>query len=118
MAYDEHLADRVRWAFGARHVHVVEKRMMGGLCFMVDDKMCVGISGDRLMARIDPAGYAAALGLPGATPMDFTGRPMRGFVFVAPEGVDADDALAGWIDRCLDYNPSAPRSKRRRQAGA
>ena len=108
MAYDEHLADRVRWAFGARHVHVVEKRMMGGLCFMVDDKMCVGISGDRLMARIDPAGYAAALGLPGATPMDFTGRPMRGMVYVEPPGLSPDAKLREWIGRGVDFVLSLP----------
>lgn len=115
MAYDEHLADRVRWALRARHVVHDEKRMMGGLCFMVDDKMCAGISGERLMARLDPAEYQDALRKDGAMPMEITGRPMKGFVFVAPEAIDDEAALAWWIERCLAYNPVAPRSRKRRR---
>ncbi|MCB1907403.1 MAG: TfoX/Sxy family protein [Rhodocyclaceae bacterium] len=113
MAYDEHLADRIRRQLSLRGQPFEEKRMMGGLCFMVDDKMCLGITGDRLMARTDPEDYARLLTLPGAREMDFTGRPMKGFLFVAPEGIVHDDDLAAWVERCLDYNPRARRSARR-----
>ncbi len=116
MAYDEHLADRVRQQLGQRHVRFEEKRMMGGLCFMVGDKMCLGISGERLMVRTDPSDYAKLLAEPGAAEMDFTGRPMRGFLFIAPEGIDEDDTLGTWVQRCLDYNPRAPRSRKRQRA--
>ncbi len=107
MAYDEHLADRIRLAF--RHLHAApeEKKMMGGLCFMVNDKMCAGIVNESLMARIAPELYAEALQRPGCREMDFTGRPMQGFVFVGPEGIDDDDDLLAWIRLCLDFNPRA-----------
>ena len=82
MAYDEQLATRVRQFFSARKVAAEEKRMMGGLCFMVAGKMCVGVEKDRLMVRLAPAVYDQALRRKGCVPMDFTGRPMRGFVFV------------------------------------
>ncbi len=113
MAYDEHLADRVRQQLGQRHIRFEEKRMMGGLCFMVDDKMCLGISDERLMVRTDPADYPQLLAQPGAAEMDFTGRPMRGFLFVSGEGLDEDEDLGTWVQRCLDYNPRAPRSRKR-----
>ena len=89
MAYDEELADRVRRIFADRSVAFEEKRMMGGLCFMVDGKMCVGVEKERLMVRIDPEIYDEALGRKGCVPMDFTGKPMRGFVFVNEEGIDS-----------------------------
>jgi hypothetical protein len=114
MAYDEHLADRIRQGFAELHVTAAEKKMMGGLCFMVHDKMCAGIVGETLMARIDPAFYAQALRRPGAREMDFTGRPMKGFVFVEPEGIDEDADLQYWLQLCLDYNPRARASRRRK----
>ncbi len=117
MAYDEYLADRIRQQLTQRHVRFEEKRMMGGLCFMVNDKMCLGVSDERLMARTDPDDYTRLLAEPGAHEMDFTGRPMRGFLFIDGEGIDEDDALGGWVQRCLDYNPKASRSKRRRKSG-
>jgi TfoX/Sxy family transcriptional regulator of competence genes len=113
MAYDEYLADRIRQGLAELHVTAVEKKMMGGLCFMVDDKMCAGIVGDTLMARIDPALYPQALTRPGAREMDFTGRPMKGFVFVEPEGIDEDADLLSWLQLCLDYNPRAKASRKR-----
>ena len=88
--------------------------MMGGLCFMVDGKMCVGVEKARLMARIDPAIYEKALGRKGCVPMDFTGRPMRGFVFVQAEGYASDHDLASWLDLALEFNPHAKSSKKRR----
>lgn len=107
MAIDEKLAARVREVFTGRGVAVEEKRMMGGLCFMVDGKMCVGVDGNRLMVRLGPAIYDESLKQPGCIPMDFTGRPMRGFVFVNPEGTKSDGSLRSWIKLALDYNPRA-----------
>lgn len=113
MAYDEYLADRVRQVFAERYVAAIEKKMMGGLCFMVNDKMCAGIVGETLMVRIDPKLYQQALTRLGAREMDFTGRPMKGFLFVEPEGVDADEDLQDWLQLCLDYNPRAKSSKKK-----
>ena len=87
--------------------------MMGGLCFMVDDKMCLGVTGSRLMVRLDPEVEAEALKRPGCKPMDFTGRPMKGYVFVHPEGLDSEADLSHWLDLALAFNPKARRSKRR-----
>jgi len=114
MAYDEYLADRVRMVLREKGVTAEEKRMMGGLCFMVHDKMCAGIVEERLMARIAPEIYPEALQRPGCREMDFTGRPMKGFVFVEGDGIDRDEDLADWLQLCLDYNPRARSSKRRR----
>ena len=113
MAYDEQLAERVRSGFSRRKVRFEEKRMMGGLCFMVESKMCVGVEKNRLMARIDPETYDAALQRKGCVPMDFTGRPMRGFVFVNPTGLASDDELDSWLELALDFNPKAKSSKKR-----
>ena len=85
--------------------------MMGGLCFMVDGKMCVGVEKYRLMARIDPAAYESVLGKKGCVPMDFTGRPMRGFVFVNPEGLTTNAGLEAWLNLALEFNPKAKSSK-------
>jgi len=84
---------------------------MGGLCFLVDGKMCVGVVHERLMARLDPAIYDSALRQEGCEPMDFTGRPMRGFVFINPEGHASDRDLASWLGLALDFNPRAKSSK-------
>lgn len=113
MAYDTTLADRVADHFTARDVPFEAKRMMGGLCFMVDGKMCVGVTKDRLMVRLDPADEGAALKQPGCVPMDFTGRPMKGFVFVHPEGWEEDEDLARWLTQALTFNPRAKASKKR-----
>jgi hypothetical protein len=113
MPYDEDLAERIRRSFAERVVHFDEKRMMGGLCFMVGGKMCVGIAGERLMVRLDPNEYDKALRRKGCVPMDFTGRPMRGFVFVTPAGTNASGDFESWIDRALEFNPRAKASKPR-----
>lgn len=114
MAYDENLADRLRMALKEKKVAYLEKKMMGGLCFMVDDKMCVGIIKNNLMARIDPGIYEETIARPGCKPMDFTGRPMKGFVFVEPHGIDMDEDLDHWVQLCLDYNPKAKAGKKKR----
>lgn len=115
MAYDEHLADRIRQGFAELHTAAEEKRMMGGLCFMVNDKMSAGFVGQTLMARIDPALYEQALNHQGAREMDFTGRPMKGFVFVEAEGIVEDEDLRYWLQLCLDYNPRAKASRKRKR---
>ncbi|MDX1544502.1 MAG: TfoX/Sxy family protein [Christiangramia sp.] len=113
MAYDEFLADRLRRVLKEKAVPYEEKNMMGGLCFMVDDKMCVGIVGDELMARIDPDIYSDALKKKGCKEMNFTGRPMKGFVFVEPDGIDTEEDLEYWVGLCLDFNPKARSSRKK-----
>ena len=113
MAYDEYLADRIRNRLREKQVSYEEKKMMGGLTFMIDDKMCIGIVKNDLMARIDPDIYEEALNRKGCKEMNFTGRPMKGFVFVEPIGIDMDDELNDWIQLCLDYNPTAKSSKKK-----
>ena len=88
--------------------------MMGGLCYMIDDKMCVGIVKDHLMAKIGPDVYQDCLDEPGCEPMDFTGRPMKGYVFVGDEGIAGDDDLEKWIQLSLDFNPLTKSSKKKK----
>lgn len=107
MAYDEGLAQRLREQLADR-TGVVEKRMFGGLCFMFRGHMLAGIAGDVLMARVGPQRYADALARAHARPMDFTGKPMKGYVFVDPEGFAVDANLAGWIELCLKFNAGLP----------
>ena len=114
MAYDESLERRIRRFFDSRRVKYDAKRMMGGLCFMVNGKMCVGVEKDRLMARIGPDAYEDALMRKGCLPMDFTGRPMRGFVFVGIEGLESHKDLASWLELALAYNPGAKRTSRKK----
>ncbi len=115
MPYDSALADRVTDFLTAKKVPFETRAMMGGLCFMVDGKMYVGVEKDRLMVRLDPAVEAEALGRPGCTPMDFTGRPMKGYVFVHPEGYESEQALRHWLALALDFNPRAKASGRKRK---
>lgn len=115
MAYDEYLADRIRQTLRSKRVTAEEKKMMGGLAFMVDEKMCVGIVKENLMVRVGPDRYEEALQHPGCRPMDFTGRPLKGFVFVSPEAVDEDEQLSQWVQRALDYNPLAQKSKKKKK---
>ena len=112
MSYNEHLANRVRELLYSKK-NVIEKKMMGGLTFMLNDKMCVGIVNDDLMVRINPKVYESALEKTGCREMDFTGRPMKGFVFVAPEGTKSKKDLEYWINLALDFNKKAKSSKRK-----
>jgi hypothetical protein len=82
--------------------------MFGGLAFLVGGHMCCGVVGDRLMVRVGPDAYEEALGRPHARKMDFTGRPMRGLVYVEPRGFASEDALAGWIARGLAFVETLP----------
>ena len=121
MAYDEFIADRIRNAFHQRNVSFYEKKMFSGLCFMVDDKMCCGIHYDKkketdlLMARIGEEASLEAMQREGCHPMDFTGRPMKGYVFVTPDGLDSEADLEYWIQLCVDFNPLAKASKKRKR---
>jgi TfoX/Sxy family transcriptional regulator of competence genes len=113
MAYNEALADRVRQILASRKIKYTEKKMFGGLCFLVDDKMLVGVEKQRLMARIDPEDGPKAMKKKGAKPMDFNGTVMKGFVFVDDKGVDMDDDLEYWVNLCLKFNPKAKSSKKK-----
>ena len=121
MAYDEYLADRVRQNLSERRVDFRELKMMGGLCIMVDEKMCVGImkskeSGeDLIMARVGEDAYEKALEKKGCKPMTFTGKSMKGMVYVDADGFDFEEDLDEWIQLCLDYNPFAKASKKRKK---
>jgi TfoX/Sxy family transcriptional regulator of competence genes len=116
MGYDEGLAERLRGVFEDQR-GVVEKRMFGGLCFMVDGKMCVGIVGDELMVRVGPEQHSQALAQPHARPMDFTGRPMKGFVYVAADGLETDKALEGWVAQGVSFARSVAGRVPRRAPG-
>ena len=117
MAFDEFLADRIKQQLKEKHTHFETINMMGGLCFKVNNKMLCGIHIDKkygdslLMARIGEDAYLKALEKPTCLPMDFTGRPMKGYIFVTPEGFDTDEDLGYWIDLCLAFNPLAKASK-------
>lgn len=111
MAFDERLAGRVRDLLAGRG-KVAEKKMMGGLTFMVNGKMCVGVIGNDLMARIDPLAYDEALTRKGCREMDFTGKPMRGYVFVGPAGTRQTKELNRWVCLALDFNKEAKASRK------
>jgi TfoX/Sxy family transcriptional regulator of competence genes len=110
MPHDEELAERVRAALGSVR-GVTEIKMFGGLCYTIRGNMAVGISRDELMVRMAPEDTDKALADPHARPMDFTGKPMRGFVFVSPEGVRTAKRLQRWVDRGVDYASSLPPKK-------
>jgi TfoX/Sxy family transcriptional regulator of competence genes len=107
MAFDEGLAERLRDLL-RQHENVSEKKMFGGLAFMLDGHMFVGILGDRLMARVGPVGYADALNRTHVSEMDFTGKPMKGYVYVAPKGFESDQDLESWVRLCARFVSSLP----------
>lgn len=107
MAYDEALAQRVRMTLGSRP-DVVEMKMFGGVAFMVRDHMACGIVGEDLMVRVGPEAHPGALAEPHVRPMDFNGRPMRGYVYVGPDALAADADLARWVERGVDFALTLP----------
>jgi len=119
MAYDEYTAERIERLLKDRKVDFYAKRMFAGLVFMIDEKMACGVHFDKkketdlLMARIGDDASRAALTRNGCHPMDFTGRPMKDYVFVTPEGYDSEQDLAYYIDLCVQFNPLAKASKKR-----
>jgi len=112
MAYDEYLQERIERILSDKTVVYEAKKMMGGLCYMIDGKMCLGIVKNDFMARVGPDLYLDLVDKEGARPMDFTKRPMKGYLFVEPDGVDREDDLEFWIDQCLAFNPIAKASKK------
>lgn len=115
MAYNEFFADRIDQILKEKGAIYTHKKMMGGLCYMVDDKMCLGIVKDEMMARINPDIYEESLTKTGCKEMNFTGRAMKGFVFIDPEGTDTDEQLAQWVQLCLDFNPFAKKSPKKKK---
>ncbi len=113
MPYNEKLADRTREIIALTHKKVEEKKMFGGLCFMVNDKMCVGVEQERLMVRLDPALYDEVMEKEGCNPMNFTGRIMKGYVFVDIEALNTKRKLEYWIKLALGFNKVAKLSKKK-----
>ncbi|MCW5773800.1 MAG: TfoX/Sxy family protein [Rhodospirillaceae bacterium] len=109
MAYDEEVAARLRRHLAGRD-DVVEKRMMGGLCFMVGDAMCCGVSGAAVMIRVGRENYGAALAQPHVRPLEFGGRRPGGFVLVDPPGLATDAALAAWLKQGFDAAAAAAKA--------
>ena len=118
MAYDEDVARRIREAVSSQD-GVSERKMFGGLCFMINGNMFAGVMGNELMLRIGAERFDEALSQPFARPMDFSSRPMVGMVYVAPGGFESDDALSSWLSQALAFAASmpakAPGEKRRRR---
>ena len=108
MAYSEFLADRVRQRLSK--YTIIEKKMMGGLIFMVNEKMCIGVDtdrksgNDRLMVRVGKVNHDQLIFKKGSREMDFTGKVMRGFLFIEPEGFDSEEDLDFWIEKALFFN--------------
>jgi TfoX/Sxy family transcriptional regulator of competence genes len=107
MTYDEKTAERVRRIL-SRQPDVIEKKMFGGLCFMVKGGMCCGLTSTGFMVRVGREAYDRTLALPHARVMEFTGRPMAGFVYVDPGGYRTDAALAKWVQRGIDFVATLP----------
>jgi TfoX/Sxy family transcriptional regulator of competence genes len=107
MGYDERVAERVRNVLAGER-HVVEKRMVGGLSFMVNGSMCCGVTGTALMVRVGAEGRERALARPHVRPMVFAGRQLAGFVCVDPEGYRTDKSLAAWVHQGIDFASTLP----------
>jgi hypothetical protein len=107
MAFDEAAAQRLRDLFAGR-TDVVEKKMFGGIAFLVSGHMCCGVLGEELMARVGPGQYQTALKRPYVREMDFTGKPLKGFVYVGVQGFAADKDLESWVARCEQFVSTFP----------
>ena len=107
MGYDEKTAERVRRTLSGRG-DVVERKMVGGLSFMVNASMCCGVAGAALMVRVGQEARERALAEPHVRPMEFAGRPLAGFVYVDPGGYRTDAALAKWIQRGIERTDKGP----------
>jgi TfoX/Sxy family transcriptional regulator of competence genes len=114
MAYNEKLANRIRERLADLPI-IAEKEMMGGLTFMVNDKMCVGIIKDEMMCRIDPDLHETAIEKTGCRTMDFTKRPMKGYVMIDDTGMKTQKEFDYWVDLALDFNKRAKSSKKRKK---
>jgi TfoX/Sxy family transcriptional regulator of competence genes len=117
MAYDPSLATRIRELVAGRK-GVTEKAMFGGLAFLLDGKMFCGVLGNELLARVGPDAHDAAMAKPHVRIMDFTGRPMRGYVFVAPKAIPTNAELSRWVSDCEAHAATLPDKPRKKRAGA
>ena len=115
MAYNEQLNDRLREVM-AELPGVEEKHMFGGVCYMLNGKMCIGIVKDELMCRIGPDAYEGALERKGCREMVFTGKPMNGYVFVSEEGMKTKKDFAHWVDLCIAFNQQAKATPKKKKA--
>lgn len=113
MPFNEQLANRVRELITQTHDNVEEKRMFGGLCFMVNNKISVGVEQERLMLRIGAENFEEAITKEGCQPMDFTGKVMKGYVFVDIEALNTKSKLDYWMGLALDFNKIAKASKKK-----
>ena len=114
MAYNEKLADRVRKSLS--HLpKIEEKRMFRGITFMVNGKMCVNVSGDDLMVRIDPEVYNIVIKRKGTRPMKMKGQEYKGFVYISEEGMKSKKDFDYWVGLALDFNKRAKASKKKKQ---
>lgn len=107
MAFDPGLAQRIRDILG-NHPGLSERRMFGGLAFLINGYMFIGVQDSTLMARVGPERYADALAVQHVREMDFTGKPLKGYVYVAPEGIEEDPALAKWVHWCASFVTAMP----------
>lgn len=117
MAYSEQTVQRIREFFLEKNTQFTEKKMFKGICFMVDGKMCCAThidknSLDKLMCRIGEDVYEAALEHNYVVPMEFTGKPMKGYIYVEEEGFKTKQSIEYWLQLCLDFNPFAKASKK------
>ena len=113
MAYDEELQLRIQRVVAGR-VGVTEKKMFGGVCFLLDGKMFCGIVKDEMMVRVGPLAHEAALAEPHVRPMDFTGKPMAGYIYVEPEGLATDKALKRWVEAGLKFVVTVEKKAKKR----
>lgn len=113
MSYNEKLSSRIRKSL-ADFQNVEEKMMFGGVCFMLNGKMCVGVTKDKMMCRIGPEVYQVALENKGCREMDFTGKAMKGYVFVSYEGMKTKKDFDYWINLCIEFNSKAKASKKKK----
>jgi TfoX/Sxy family transcriptional regulator of competence genes len=111
MAYDEKLCTRMRKVLAGR-AGVSEKKMFGGVAYLLEGSMFCGIVKDDLMVRVGPDRYEEALAKPHVRPMDFTGRPMKGYVYVAAAGCRTDASLTGWIKQGAEFVATLPPKRR------
>jgi len=109
MAYDEKLAERIRGLL-AKRKGFAEKKMFGGLCFLLNDKMLCGVLKKDLVVRVGPQKFEAALSRPHVRPMDFTGRPLKGFIYVGPAGYSTEKLLANWLSQAEKYLNTLPKN--------
>ena len=116
MTDQDHLLERIRAILTPKNLQFTEKKMFGGMCFMVDDKMLMGTYKGGIMARVAPEEVQELLEREGASQMIHGGRPMNGYLFLEPDAYDLDNDLEFWIQKCLEFNPRAKSSKKKKKS--